>query len=308
MFICLIDSKEFMSKAAFWRHIRNKHGLVPKEYHDNYMKGPGDGVCLHCHQETYFDASSYRRFCGVKCSSAFNGFARRGREIPQETRDKLSRANRERDPEWLCRRRKTVEERYGMTYEEHKRLIWNERFSKMTPEQVKEHYDKTVLAQGTGRARYKFKEYHLNGKTVNVQGYEPQVLDVLKKIIPEEQIYVGRSKEKMFRYVSEDGKEHRYFPDIIIDELKLVVEIKSPYTLSTEGRNIIQKMDSAKEAGWNTILCVWEPKQMEMCEKDLIETISSQAWSDTGRFNDYPFIGVGYKQAITEVLGTRCGL
>jgi hypothetical protein len=269
---------------------------------------PGDGFCLNCGKETYFDKSKYRRFCDVGCSSKFNGRLLVGRKVPEETRQKLSSSNKKRDPSWLDKRRKTVEERYGMTYEEHKRAIWNKRFSLMSSDQIKEHYDKTVLAQGTGRARYKFKEYLLNGDVVNVQGYEHFVLDALKKILREEQIYVGRSKEKMFRYVAEDGKERRYFPDIFIDELRLVIEVKSPYTLTTEGLNIVHKMSSARKAGWNTILCIWEPKQMEMCEKDLIETISSQAWSDTGRFNDYPFIGVGYKQAITEVLGTHSGL
>lgn len=49
-------------------------------------------------------------------------------------------------------------------------------------------------------------------------------------------------------------------------------------------------------------------KNSEMCEKDLIETISSQALlSHEGRFNDYPFIGVGNKSMISEVLGTPSG-
>lgn len=308
MYICEIDKREFKGLHQLSRHVRSKYGMSMKEYYDLYMRQPGEGICPNCSSETPYDTCSYRKFCDMKCSSVFNGNKRKGRIVSVETRRKLSESNRARDPVWKEKRRKTVEDRYGMSYEEHKRILWNERFSKMTPEQVKEHYDKTVLAQGSGEARYKFKKYVLDGAEVNVQGYEPQVLDVLKKILEENQIYVGRCREKMFRYIADDGKEHRYFPDIFVDCLKLVIEVKSPYTLSTEGTDIIHKMASARNAGYNTILCVWEPKQLEMCEKDLIETISSQAWCDTGRFNDYPFIGVGYKQMITEVLGTPCGL
>jgi hypothetical protein len=50
---------------------------------------------------------------------------------------------------------------------------------------------------------------------------------------------------------------------------------------------------------------VKEPKESEMCKNSLIETISSQDLAQQVRFNDYPFIGVGYKQMITEVLGVH---
>ena len=62
-------------------------------------------------------------------------------------------------------------------------------------------------------------------------------------------------------------------------------------------------MEASKNAGYIPFLVVWEPKESEMCKNSLIETISSQDLSQKVRFNDYPFIGVGYKQMITEVLG-----
>ena len=170
MYICKLDEKEFETSTGLWWYIKREFGMTTKEYYDKFLKNPGDGICLCCGKNTYFEKSKYRKFCDIKCSSGFNRRSLIGREVSGETREKLSSANRKRDPSWKEKRRKTVEERYGMTYEEHKRILWEKRFSVMTPEQIKEHYDKTVLAQGSGRARYKFKEYILNGKPVNLQG------------------------------------------------------------------------------------------------------------------------------------------
>lgn len=67
------------------------------------------------------------------------------------------------------------------------------------------------------------------------------------------------------------------------------------------------KMKYSYDQGYKPILVIWEKslEKVEMCKKSLIETISSQAWNCPGRFRDYPFIGVGHKQTVFEVLGIQ---
>jgi hypothetical protein len=194
-----------------------------------------------------------------------------------------------------------------MSYIEHKRDVFVKRLNKMTQSERDAFYEKAVLSQDSGKRSLTYKKYILNGCEVNVQGYEPLILDILKKYYDESSIIVGRSRDRMFKYTDTDGSLRRYFADIFIDNL--VFEIKSTFTLQCHGMTTYHKMKAVRDAGKIPILIViQDPKQMADVEKDLIETISSQAWTDPGRFNDYPFIGVGYKQMITEVLEIPCGL
>ena len=109
---------------------------------------------------------------------------------------------------------------------------------------------------------------------------------------------------RSIRYLDEKNSQRRYFPDIYLPE-NVIVEVKCPYTLLNNLENTLIKMKCSFDQGYKPILVVWEKKldKVEMCKKSLIETISSQAWNCPGRFRDYPFIGVGHKQTMLEVLG-----
>lgn len=204
-----------------------------------------------------------------------------------------------------CKKRKTIEEKYGCTYTEFKRMQFQKRLDKMTKHEKDAFYENAVLSQDKGKKSYKYKKYILNNIEVNVQGYEPFILDILKKHFCESEISVGRSKETMVRYIDSEGKNRRYFADIFFGK-DILIEVKSPWVLKKHGLSTRLKMEAAKKSGKVPILIVIEnTKQMEMLEKELVETISSQVWCDPERFNDYPFIGVGYKQMITEVLGNH---
>jgi len=83
--------------------------------------------------------------------------------------------------------------------------------------------------------RYKKKEYRLpSGKMIFLQGNEGLALDILLKLHGEDDIitdavqmetYIGKIK-----YFTEDGIEHRYYPDIFIKSLSMIIEVKSLYT------------------------------------------------------------------------------
>lgn len=302
-----LTGKEHSTQAGLSRTFR-KLGYTPQMYYDEFLKQDSEGCCLLCGNQTKFRHFKYNKFCTLKCSNNYN---QNGKKMwndlsdtdRQDVKSRLSESSKKSHPkggEWLEKRNQTIIDRYGITELELHQKHFIQRLSDFTPEEHIAFYDKATSA--SRKAGVKFKQYSLNGELINIQGYENLVLDVLKKHIPENQIQAGRNLG-FYRYMSVSGKERRYFPDIRIENY--ILEIKSPFTLGRD-LDLLNKMQSIIDANLIPLLVVWEPKQMEMCEKDLIETISSQAplkfW---GRFNDYPFIGVGYKQMIAEVLGTQ---
>jgi hypothetical protein len=301
--ICKIDGTEHKSFISLTRYIK-KLGIVYKDYHDSYLKVDGEGVCPNCGNTTPFIKGRYRKFCNFSCSSYYIGKHHTPTHT-EESKRKLSDSWKDRDPSWLLKRRKTIEEKYDMSYTDFKRKLWYDRFDNMSPEEIQNFHDKSVLNQGRAKSR-KFKEYVLGENVVLIQGYENYVLDVICEFYSPNEIFVGRCKHKMVRYFDVDGTRRRYFPDIYLPD-NVIIEVKCPYTLKNNLETTLLKMKYAYEQGYKPILVVWEKKIdiVEMCKKSLIETISSQAWNCPGRFRDYPYIGVGHKQTMLEVLGIQ---
>ena len=299
--ICKIDNTEHKSFISLTRYIK-KLGINFKDYYDEHLKSGTDGICPNCGKEPPFVKGKYYKFCNVECSSVYIGKNSKP-NCTEDSKRNLSESLINRDNSWLDKRRKTIEEKYEMDYIDFKRKQWNERFERMAEEEIQSFYDKCVISQGRAKSK-KFKTYFLGEREVLVQGYEPYVLDIIKDFYSIEQIFVGRTKEKMIRYLDEKNSQRRYFPDIYLPE-NVIVEVKCPYTLLNNLENTLIKMKCSFDQGYKPILVVWEKKldKVEMCKKSLIETISSQAWNCPGRFRDYPFIGVGHKQTMLEVLG-----
>ena len=106
------------------------------------------------------------------------------------------------------------------------------------------------------------------------------------------ELKIGHENDIIY-YKDNINKKRRYLPDIIIGNI--LIEVKSKYTLEKNYGVTMRKLKASKDAGYIPILVVWDKKKAEQLKKILIETISSQALMHEGRFNDYPFIGVGFK-------------
>lgn len=300
---CDLDGK-YYSKMGIVRIIK-KFGLEPQEYYDKHFKKDNEGVCPNCGSKTKFTKFSYRKFCNVKCSSEYNrNIGKSWDNLTEEERE--SRISKMISSRYLNNDKKDIEKKRIDTllkntgFENYSELISHykkEWYSNLSEEEYNQLFDKITKS----RNQYKYHMYTLNGKQVRTQGYEKYVLDILIRYFDNTKIEVD--SRKSIRYKDIDGKTRRYYPDIIIDNL--LFEVKSPYTLKLHKNNVLLKMKASKESGYMPFLIVWEPKESEMCENSLIETISSQDLSHKVRFNDYPFIGVGYKQMITEVLGIQ---
>lgn len=302
---CQLDGK-YYTKMGIVRIIK-KFGHPIQEYYDTHYRKPNEGICGACGSRTKFTKFSYQKFCNVKCAAQVNNNLKKMRDNRSEEELKLlnkrmvdTRKARYSNESMQAKRIATVEQKYGMSYREFKSKLWIKRFNEMDADQLSAYYDKATKSRNC----YKYKYYELNGNIVRVQGYEPLVLDVLRKLFDEDKILVDDGIK--IPYIDQYGKKRRYYPDIVIGDY--LFEVKSKYTFGLHLSNTLLKMSAAQEHGYIPFIVLWDIKNSEMCEKDLIETISSQALlSHEGRFNDYPFIGVGNKSMISEVLGTPSG-
>jgi hypothetical protein len=298
---CDLDGK-YYSKIGIVRIIK-KFGFEPKDYYDKHFKLNDEGICPNCGNTTKFAKFTYRKFCNTKCSSQYNKNTEKMWKKSSEE-DKKSIISKMLSTRFSNNSKEDIEKKRVTTllrntgfssYSEFISYHKKEWYKSLTEEEYNQFFDNITKS----RNQYKYHMYTLNGIQVRTQGYEKYVLDVLTNYFDNTKIKVD--SKISIRYKDTNGKTRRYYPDIIIDNL--LFEVKSSYTLKIHKNNVLLKMQASKNAGYVPFLVVWEPKESEMCENSLIETISSQDLSQKVRFNDYPFIGVGYKQMITEVLG-----
>lgn len=92
------------------------------------------------------------------------------------------------------------------------------------------------------------KHYTLpSGKCIKLQGYEPIVLDILLNSISEYDITTNVSDMPLIFYTYEN-KNRRYFPDIYIHKLNLIIEVKSTYTMKLHyNKNIAKALQCNKD-------------------------------------------------------------
>lgn len=68
---CEICNKK-LTKRGLPSHIHTIHHLTGKEYYDNYIRKPGEGICPICGKETSFIGIfkvGYLKYCSNKCSN-----------------------------------------------------------------------------------------------------------------------------------------------------------------------------------------------------------------------------------------------
>lgn len=117
--------------------------------------------------------------------------------------------------------------------------------------------NKKLLRKAQSTA-YALKPLELNGKTVRVQGYEPQAIQYLvkEKNIPESAIRCGgHASIPEIPYTDETGT-HVYHPDIFIPKRNLIVEVKSLYTYRVGKAKIRVTRKACKELGYKFLLLV----------------------------------------------------
>lgn len=116
----------------------------------------------------------------------------------------------------------------------------------------------------------------ISKRTLVLMGYEPQAVTflleqsndkILGTQIIEDDILVGKDVPR-FRYQTDDGKEHVYFPDIHIKNSKVIIEVKSIYTFEFQKRMNYLKFKKVVEDGYILRLIMYIDYKMNM--KDIV--------------------------------------
>lgn len=123
------------------------------------------------------------------------------------------------------------------------------------------HYRQTKKGFNEARkASFKLKEYILpSGKIIQLQGYEPQVLDILLNKYEESDICFDTTGIPSIPYQLED-KNKVYFPDFFIPKENKIVEVKSKHTLKSDTAKNKAKHKAAKLLGYDHRFLVYDAK------------------------------------------------
>lgn len=104
---------------------------------------------------------------------------------------------------------------------------------------------------------FKYKDYIMpSGKTIRVQGYEPQALDILLKTYDENNICVHKGVPIIPYYLND--KRLMYYPDFFIPKENLIIEVKSEWTLNLHKETNDLKFEAVKSAGYNFKLMIMD--------------------------------------------------
>lgn len=105
---------------------------------------------------------------------------------------------------------------------------------------------------------YKWYTYKLpSGDNIRHQGYEGRYIPILIRAYGENNIIFNKADIPKFKYI-ENGVERYYFPDFYIPSRKLVIEIKSKYTLDLQYTRNKLKFQAVLDAGYNLKVKVYK--------------------------------------------------
>lgn len=282
---CLIDNSSHTSQRSFLNRLR-VFKITSKEYYDRYHKTDGEGIC-YCGKPTSYKAFVYNKYCSATCFNKSDEHRdivksrfinspeklelfreRRGKVDPNTSKSKITR---QRNAENL-----------GITLYEYNSMLAKISSATISPERrhiIVQKGMETKASTGNFGGRSMYKEYKLRDEVVKVQGYEPIVLDYLQEIY-DGKILAGKKNIPIVNYFYD--KEHRYYPDIYLPEVNLLIEVKSNYTYSLHEEVTIAKMKASVEAGYSVLLVILTGNRMRKHGldgyKNVIDwAISSQA-------------------------------
>lgn len=114
------------------------------------------------------------------------------------------------------------------------------------------------------KSRFKIKQYVSDsGKKYFYQGYEDVVLKHLLNIVPEDWI-VNRIKlvPKIMYHNSMLGKNARYYPDIWVKPINLLIEVKSEFTFNINTQVTMDKQNQCIKNGFAHIIVICDKKKL----------------------------------------------
>ena len=109
-----------------------------------------------------------------------------------------------------------------------------------------------------------FKDYILpSGNIIRIQGYENIALDESVKIYKEDDIITDRRDMPEIKYFL-NGKEKRYYPDILIKSENIIIEVKSDYTYKKDLIKNIMKALATRKLSYNFEWWIYDNKMSKL--------------------------------------------
>lgn len=216
-------------------HVSRAHPITLKQYYDEYLKGPGDGVCPICGKEpTYINlVQGYRKYCCPKCSFMSEDRAARisetnkrtkalhpenvigpwkGKSLPEEVKGRI--------------RKKAIENRKAMSpeqIEENQRKA-TENLHKAIPD-MSARQTKLMNEGKIGVKGWYFSKKN-NENLFYRSTYELSAFQILEQMTAVAR-FTCRPEPIKYEF---EGSRHRYLPDILVeyhDGQIEVIEVKA---------------------------------------------------------------------------------
>ena len=198
--------------------------------------------------------------------------------LTKETDDRVKKCNENQSKtknsnDWKTQSRDRIIKKYGChftqteEYKENRKKIYKEKYGYENPLQNPEIFEKVK------RHRYLHHEYTFpSGNKILVQGYEWFAIDKLLEMNINEIDIKTECKDIPIIFYELDGKTKRYFPDLFVDSLNKIIEVKSDYTVRCNKKKNLAKQQECKSMGYLHEIWICYPKSNEITIVDDLET------------------------------------
>jgi len=284
---CLI-CKEFETDSlkSFDNHLRY-HKVHPKDYYDEYIKTETEGICCNCGNKTkYVNCfTGYKKYCSSTCVSQYR--------IGKKCKPKIKKTCIIGTIKCVYCDYSTNKIQAMISHYQHHHKDKIDDNKKISQFIYDTYYKKEIdgkclycgnqtsfsgllsgyrrycsisctriheLEQGIFKVRnntWKYKKYIMpSGKEYNVQGFEPHCIDyLLSNGINENEIIICGKELPKIEYMYND-KIHRYFPDMYIKYLNLIIEVKGNWTYNADYDINQLKKESCEKLGYKFLFVI----------------------------------------------------
>lgn len=158
-------------------------------------------------------------------------------------------------PSVAAKREKTNLAKYGVAHyssteecKERRRRTWLANYGVDNPAKSDQVKDKIYQGQNYKKTN---KTICLCGKLYRVQGFEHIIIaELLKSGFKESDIVIDKKLVPKINYFDNTGAKRRYYPDIWIPRLNMLIEVKSLYTWQKYKEINLLKIAAAKQSGY----------------------------------------------------------
>ena len=181
--------------------------------------------------------------------------AKYGVDNPSKAKENIDKIKK-KWPVTESARKKTMLDKFGVDHYSktdeflaRREETWKRKYGVDNPMKNVDICHKAIMANA--KSEYRTRSMTLpSGKVIRYQGFEDIVIrELLDSGISEEDIVIGPGNVPHIQY-SFSGKVHRYYPDIHIPKLNLLIEVKSQYTWEKYKDKNLAKQQACLDAGY----------------------------------------------------------